>query len=393
MDTIHGVPTKMANSMDVAIRIIGGIVVPVIFLIISGAMVIIALTMAMNLLIFPRLGEDEIPIAKPFVSILIPARNEADVIACTVRHHLAQKYQNFELLILDDHSEDSTGEIALEAGSGDERLRIIPGIDLPDGWMGKSWACQRLGEMAKGDILIFTDADVRWNADALNSVIARMEQSGVDMLTVWSTQITKTLAERLTVPLMAQVILGYLPVFMVHHSPFSLFAAANGQVMAWRRDAYEAIGGHRVVANQVLDDVRLAKEAKKQGFRMLMVDGNRHILTRMYTNWQSVRNGFAKNILAGYGGVFPLLLGTIFHWMLFLFPYALLLIPGYRLEGFILILAGFSLRAISAYFTRQRIVDTIGMPATVILFTIIAFQSIYWHFSGGVMWKGRKLRG
>lgn len=367
------------------------IIMQIILLIIAGALVILAMTMAMNLLIFPRLHEDEIPEKELFVSILIPARNEADVIAQTVRHHLAQKYRHFELLILDDDSDDGTGEIALKAGQGDERLRIIKGTNLPDGWMGKSWACQRLGQTAKGDILIFTDADVQWKPDALNSVISQMEKTGVDMLTVWSTQITKTVAERLTVPLIAQVILGYLPTVMVHYSPLSLFAAANGQVMAWRRDAYEAIGGHSVVANNVLDDVRLAKEAKKQGFRIHMVDSNEQILTRMYDNWDSVRDGFAKNILAGYGGVIPLLFGTVFHWMLFLFPYVLLFFPHYRVEGFLFILAGLSLRAISAYFTRQRVIDSMLMPITVILFTIIAFQSIHWHFSGGVRWKGRKL--
>lgn len=360
-------------------------------MVVAGALVILAMTMAMNLLIFPRLHEDEIPEKEPFISILIPARNEADVITQTVRHHLAQKCRHFELLILDDDSDDGTGEIALKAGQGDERLRIIKGTNLPDGWMGKSWACQRLGQTAKGDILIFTDADVQWKPDALNSVISQMEKASVDMLTVWSTQITETFVERLTVPLIAQVILGYLPTVMVHYSPLSLFAAANGQVMAWRRDAYEAIGGHSIVANNVLDDVTLAKEAKKQGFRIRMVDGNGHVLTRMYDNWESIRNGFAKNILAGYGGVIHLLFGIVFHCLLFLFPYVLLFLPQYRLEGLILILAGLSLRAISAYFTRQRLIDTIWMPISVILFTIIAFQSIYWHLSGGVRWKGRKL--
>ena len=228
--------------------------------------------------------------------------------------------------------------------------------------MGKSWACQTLGQAAKGDILIFTDADVLWKPDALNSVIAQMPQSNVDMLTVWSTQITETFAERVTVPLIGMVILGYLPTVMVHHSPLSMFSAANGQVMAWKRDTYEAIGGHTVVANNVLDDVTLAKAAKKQAYRIRMVDGNGQVLTRMYENWQTVRNGFAKNILAGYGGVFPLLLGTVFHWLVFFLPYFLLFIPQYRVVAIVLILAGWSLRAISAYFTRQRVVDTIWMP-------------------------------
>lgn len=363
----------------------------VIIAFIGFALVILAMTMAMNLLLFPKLRKDDIVEATPFVSILIPARNEADVIGRTVKHHLAQTYPNFELIILDDSSDDGTAEIARKMAEDDERLRLIKGADLPENWAGKSWACQQLGETAKGEILIFTDADVLWKQDALKSVIAQMQESNVDMFTVWSTQITETFAERLTAPLIGMVILGYLPTVMVHHSPLSLFSAANGQVMAWKHEVYSAIGGHRVVANNVLDDVTLAKEAKKQGYRIRMVDGNGHILTRMYEDWQTVRDGFAKNILAGYGGVIPLLFGTIFHWLVFLLPYVLLFIPQYRLLAIILILAGWSLRAISAYFTKQRILDTIGMPITVILFTIIAFQSIYWYSTGGSVWKGRKL--
>src|SRR5690606_14908534 len=125
--------------------------------------------------------------------------------------------------------------------------------------------------------------DVQWKSPhALNSLITQMNEAKVDMLTVWSTQITQTFAERLTVPLMGMVIIGYLPTVMVHHSPFSLFSAANGQVMAWRKSAYEAIGGHQSVANNVLDDVTLARLAKKSGYKIRMVDGNEQIQARMY---------------------------------------------------------------------------------------------------------------
>ncbi len=363
----------------------------VLLLIAASALVILLLTMIMNLFIFPKLNADDKPLSQPLVSLLIPARNEADVIERTVQHILAQSYTNIEVIILDDQSDDGTGKLALKAANGDHRLQVISGEELPSGWMGKSWACQTLGKHASGAILIFTDADVIWKPDALSSVISQLQSAKVDMVTVWSTQITETFAERVTVPCIAMVILGYLPTVMVHHSPLSMFAAANGQVMAWRRAVYEAIGGHQLVANNVLDDVTLAKAAKKQGFRIRMVDGNNQILTRMYDDWDSVRDGFAKNILAGYGGAIPLLLGTVFHWIVFLLPYVALLFPEYRLWAAIIILAGLALRAVSAIFTHQRVIDTFWMPLTVILFTIIALQSLYWNVTGGPIWKGRKL--
>lgn len=358
---------------------------------IAGALIILLITMAMNLLTFPKLSaEDSLPETN-MVSILIPARNEAQVIASTIEKLLSQTYTNYEVILLDDHSEDETGRIACDVAGDDERFRLIEGTTLPKNWMGKNWACHQLAQAAQGEIFIFTDADVQWQPDSLSAVVAEMKSSKADMVTVWSTQVTETLPERLTVPLIAMVILGYLPTIMVHHSPFSLFAAANGQCMAWRREAYEAVGGHQAVANNVLDDVTLAKLAKKHGFAIRMVDGAGLIRTRMYDSWQRVRDGFAKNILAGYGSAFALMLGTIFHWLIFLVPLVLLFWTEYRLWAVILIGAGLSLRTVSAIFSKQRVLDAPLLPVSVILFTIIAFQSLYWHYTGGSQWKGRRL--
>ncbi|MEO0597033.1 MAG: glycosyltransferase family 2 protein, partial [Chloroflexota bacterium] len=187
-------------------------------LFIGGALFILLFTMAANLLIFPKLSSDNTINEDMLVSVLIPARNEAAVIGETVSRLLAQRGVRFELLVMDDHSEDGTRDIALQAADDDARLRVLESQPMPTGWMGKSWACWQLAQVAQGDVLIFTDADVQWEADALASVVAQMTQSDVDMVTVWSTQITETMAERLTVPLMAMVILGYLPTVMVHYS-------------------------------------------------------------------------------------------------------------------------------------------------------------------------------
>src|SRR5690606_28862766 len=147
----------------------------------------------------------------PMVSILIPARNEAQVIAGTIRSLLAQHYPNFEIILLDDQSTDGTANLAAQAGAGDSRLRVIGGAPLPEGWLGKNWACQQLSQAARGEYLIFTDADVYWSVDALAALIELTQQTQADLLTVWPTQDTVSAGERLVVPLMALAILGYLP--------------------------------------------------------------------------------------------------------------------------------------------------------------------------------------
>lgn len=361
----------------------------ILLIFVSGVLLIFALTMTLNLFIFPKLKPRQLQ-NPPFVSVLIPARNEAQIIELTIRSHLAQNYPNFELLILDDNSDDGTG--AIVASINDSRLKLIKGKPLAENWFGKPWACKQLAEAASGEILIFTDADVQWKPHALSALVGEMQASGVEMLTVWPSQISETWPERLTVPLMALVILGYLPLIMVHHSPFAIFAAANGQCMAWKREAYFAIAGHELVANNVLDDVTLARAAKAAGYHIRMVDGNRQIETRMYQDWPSVRKGFAKNIIAGYGSVGALIAASILHWLVFLLPYALLFWPEYQLWAAILTLMGIGLRAVSAWFTKQRVLDAFLLPISVLLMSIIAGQALYWHFTGRTEWKGRKLQ-
>ena len=354
---------------------------------------IIALTVITNAFTFPRLRKSNHPTQTPFVSILIPARNESAVIEKTVKNLLAQTYSNFELIMLDDNSDDGTGAIAKQAGHGDERLRVIYGKPLPDGWMGKSWACHNLSQHAKADTLIFTDADVMWQPDALATIIAHAQKTKADLLTVWPQQIMITPAERLIVSLVALVLLGYLPIIMVHHSPFPIFAAANGQCMVWKRTAYATVQGHESVANEVLDDVHHAILTKKHGLRLRMALSAGLLQTRMYTDWDSVRNGYAKNLLAGYANSVPFLIfGTLAHWLMFLFPFIMLFIPAFRLWGLLLIITGIGLRALSAASTRQPILDAIFMPISVVLMTVIAGQSILWHFTGGPRWKGRIIK-
>lgn len=354
----------------------------------SAALIVISLTAILNVLIFPRLKAQPPPEDAPLVSVLIPARNEAHVIGQTVRKWLAQTYPNYEVLLLDDASTDGTGDIARDASGGDPRLRVLNGTPLPEGWMGKSWACQQLAQHAQGEILVFTDADVQWQPEALNALIAPMLRHDIDLYTVWPTQHTVTAAERLIVPLMAMVVVGYLPLVMTHHSPFGIFAAANGQCMAWQREAYERVGGHRPVAANVLDDVTLARLAKGGGASLRMADGHHLIACRMYEDWPAVRDGYAKNILAGYGSVPALLLATLFHWLVFLAPWAWLLTP-HALWAALLIALGIGVRMLSAVFSHQRAVDALALPVSVLLMTRIAFRALIWHYTGGPRWKGR----
>lgn len=365
--------------------------------VILSILFLIAVISVVNALTFPILKK-ETPLETPLVSILVPARNEAGQIARTLRSLEEQTYPDFELILLDDGSSDGTMKIAQQTLEGNPRTKVISGQPLPPGWLGKNWACHQLAQQAQGELLIFTDADVHWAPKALSAIVSLLQQMRADMLTVWPTQRTETWSERLVVPMMMFVITGYLPEILVRYTPWQVFAAANGQCLLFRRAAYDQIGGHQSVRDNIIEDMGLARGIKQSGFRLVMALGNRLIDTRMYTNWREVRDGFAKNILAGHGGQpFYLLLSAIFHWCLFLVPWVLLMIgllssgsPGWLWLAGTSVLLGLGIRGLSAGITHQRIQDALLLPVSIVLMTIIAARSLLWFFrSGGPDWKGR----
>ncbi|MCS6993175.1 MAG: glycosyltransferase [Anaerolineales bacterium] len=371
-----------------------------VFLALSLApLLLFALIAILNALTFPRLRAAERRLdTLPLVSVLVPIRNEAGVIGETLRSLLAQTYPNFEVLVLDDQSTDGCADEARAAGGGDPRLRVLSGKALPTGWTGKVWACHQLSEQAAGDFLLFTDADVRWQPDALMALVSEAQRTQADLLTVWPTQITVTWSERLVVPLMAFSILAYLPVLAVHHLSWPVFSAAMGQCLLFRRNAYQQVGGHASISDRVLDDMAFAYTIKRHRLRLRMADGNGLIQTRMYRNWQQVRDGFGKNILAGHGNsVFFLLLSTVFHWWLFIVPWGGLAVSLFSrqlkqtIEYVLWVALALLTRALTAAVSRQRLRDALLLPVSVFSMTLIVFRALDWHFRGGPEWKSRRL--
>lgn len=364
---------------------------PVLFIAVGLVLVTLSVIAILNALTFPRLKSTGQRSRAPKVSVLIPARNESATIAQTVRKLLAQTYANFELIVLDDSSTDRTAEIALEAGEHDTRLRVYKGDPLPQGWIGKNWACHQLAQRADGEILIFTDADVAWSPTALEAIIDQQIANQTDLLAIWPTQRTESWAERLVVPLMSYAIMAYLPVLLVNRTRWTPFAAANGQCMVFRRVAYDQVGGHLVVRDNIVEDVALARRIKAHGLRLYMADGNEHIDCRMYRDWPTVRDGFAKNILAGHMNSVPFLaVSAVFHWAIFVLPILWLLSGTSWAAG--LIVMAFGVRALSAAITGQRVADALLMPLSVVLMTVIAVRAIWWRWRhGGPRWKERSI--
>ncbi len=247
----------------------------------------------LNLYAFPVLHRQPRPAGVGRVSILVPARNEASTLPLTLPALLAQGAD--EVLVLDDHSDDGTADVARALGA-----RVLTGEALPPGWHGKPWACQQLARAACGDVLVFTDADVFWQPGTLDALLAERARTGAELLTVWPRQRTGTWGERLLVPMIDDLLLSGLPHPFVR-LPFAPMAAGNGQLMLFERDAYTHVGGHALVRGEVLEDVRFAVRFKARGGRLGIALGGDLLGVRMYSSYGEAVRGFGKSVLDVHG--------------------------------------------------------------------------------------------
>jgi hypothetical protein len=235
----------------------------------------------------------------PRVSLLVPARDEADRLPDLLPGLLAQPAT--EILVLDDESHDGTAEVVRRAAATDNRLKLLTGAPVPPGWVGKNWACQQLADAATGDLLVFCDADVRLRPGALNATWEQIRREDAAVFSVFPRQYAGTLGERLLVPLIDETLLAFLPHRLLD-LPVPSAATANGQFLAFRRQAYLAVGGHRAVAGQIVEDVALARLARQSGLTLGLALGGSLVGARMYDSYGSAVRGLGKSLRAAHGG-------------------------------------------------------------------------------------------
>ncbi len=233
------------------------------------------------------------------VSILIPARNESSSIGSALDHLLANRDLEYEILVLDDQSEDDTAAIVRAHAERSSVIRLIESIALPDGWNGKQHACWQLAKEAKFDWLLFLDADVRLSAQAIRRIVAEGLKARVPLLSGFPHQETYTISEKLLIPLMHFILLGYLPIRQLRTSTDPSLSAGCGQLMLARREAYFACGGHQAIRSSRHDGIQLPRAFRKHGLATDIFDANDIARCRMYCNRSEVVKGLLKNATEG----------------------------------------------------------------------------------------------
>ena len=366
----------------------------IIHICILGGLILICLNYLLNLRCFRFPQITSIVNPPPRISILIPARNEMERLRPCLSTLSDSDYPILEILVLDDHSTDGTAELIQQRAKGDPRVRLITGKTLPVGWVGKPWACHQLSKEAKGEYLLFVDADTRFSDITIAHAVNLAHQEKADLISLWPYLESLTWSEKLVIPFVHLFILFYLP----HWAKGSLrcFGAANGQFVLFRRDSYEKIKGHESVRNHMVEDIAIARNMRAAGFKVLNLDGTNHghsialVRCRMYTRFLEVWEGFTKNLYPSFDKNLPaFLLFQGIQIMIFLIPFILLFTP-YRTPlvwtevGIIL-----ALRLSVAHRFRQSYLGAILHPIGQLLIITIALNSWLQSLRGRLPWKGR----
>jgi chlorobactene glucosyltransferase len=362
----------------------------IVLALVMGFLGIRAAVSAINLVTFPALRPWGLK-QYPALSILVPARNEAANLPHLLSLLEQLAYPGFEAWILDDQSEDETPEILAEAAARLPWLHVIQGAPLPDGWLGKNWACHQLAQAAGGDYFLFLDADIAGIHPGLpEAAIADMKRRELSLLSIFPDQQMQSLGERMVVPLMHYVLLSLLPLWWILRFRFPSMAAANGQFMLFDAAQYRARRWHEQVKRVIVEDIAIMREVKRAGLRGMTYVANGMISCRMYQSGLEAASGFSKNLLAGFGNSIPGLLICL-ALLLASAPLAVLFFPGEGVLGVVLLIL--FIRLSISIVSRQSPLWNLWLhPIQMTALFWIGMASIYRKLTGKNVWKGRNVQ-
>lgn len=352
------------------------------------------LLFVLNLMAYRRLAPFPV-LSETTVSVLIPTRNEQDNIRETLEAVLANSGCRYEVIVLDDHSTDLTAQIVGEIAQRDPRVRLELAPPLPPDWCGKQHACYILGKLACSPLLVFMDADVRLERDALVRMGAFMRQTGAALASGVPHQRVNSFSERLLIPLIHFILLGFLPMHLMRRTRWPSMSAGCGQLFIARRDAYEACGGHSMLRASLHDGIKLPRVFRRAGLKTELFDATDIASCRMYRTGAETWRGLGKNATEGLAAP-----GTIIPMSVLLFggqvlPYALLAASPWLPAASLWLavpaaILAYLPRLLAAYRFRQPFWSTLLHPVAVIALLLIQWTALIRSLRGRPSeWRGR----
>ncbi len=335
---------------------------------------------------------DDLPMQggkQPLVSVLIPARNEENNICNLLEDLSSQNYENIEIHVYDDLSEDNTGNLVKNCRKKDCRIKLIEGGPLPEGWTGKNHACHQLSRYANGDYLLFLDADVRIGKSAITNSLAHLAKHQLSLFSLFPVQKMHTPGEKITVPVMNWVLAGLLPLILTKISSRSSLSAANGQFMFFRAEDYHRYRFHAEHKNSIVEDIRIFRSVKKKGLKAHTILSNGDISCRMYNSYKDSVNGFSRSVAEFFGG--HLHLAALFASVTtFGFIPVLVFLPSFYQFTFLTMLIIH--RTLISWLSRQHVLQNLLLaPLQQVSFCLMVIMAYHHKLRHNLNWKGRNV--
>lgn len=336
---------------------------------------------------------------RPTVSVLIPARNEAEVIRTTLEQVLLQKDMIEEVLVYDDHSTDGTADIVQSVARKSAPVQLIETVPLPDeGWAGKSFACWQLAMHAHGDWLLFLDADAMLRPRTIPLMLGEAQWCNLTFLSCWPGLVLEGFWEKVLMPLLNFVVFTLYPAPLAIKMDLPALGLAHGACIFVRREEYTRIGGHTRVRTAMFEDTALARLWRREGLSGLCLDGQDIVNVRMYKSFGGIWQGFMKNIYPAFKHELSFWLFLAFHFTLFVVPFVLapviLAAGAFSPAAWGAVACVLLMRLLQAWRFRYPPWSILFHPLAEVLLIALGLTSwLRWHGRKGVEWKGRMYMG
>lgn len=346
------------------------------------------------------LKDEGLPSNPPLVSTVVPARNEERNIDRCMRGLVQQGYPRLELIFVDDESSDATPDILARYAEQDRRVKVVHTDSKPEGWNGKQWACHSGATAARGDWLCFMDADTYAEPYLLKRTVAFALARRIDMLTLQPWYEMRGLWERIVLPA------GLMPLLLIFppsriNNPHDAISLANGQFILIRRAVYDAIGGHAVIKDRVMDDYSLAGNVKRAGYRLFVANGADVMRVRMYANLTEIWTGLRKLSVEVCGGWLITTLSLVVNLLINVMPVVFLLWAIMSAQWTAALVMGATVSFQVIYYGLVRMVgfrlppwSSVTYPVGGMIVTAILLDGMFHLITGrDIKWKGRSVVG
>lgn len=332
----------------------------------------------------------------PVVSILIPARNEELHISGAVRSALEQGSIVREVLIYDDHSEDQTRQLVLSLQAESEKVKLIEPCALPKDWLGKPFACAQLSQAAKGEWMLFLDADTRLEKGAAEAMLHAAQTHGATFLSSWPRLISASFWEHVFMPMLNFVVYSIFPTPMQLKDPSPSFGLAHGACLFIHKETYNRVGGHAEVKQAIFEDTELARSWRILQQKGICLNGMKIVSVRMYTSLSEIIEGFSKIVYPAFRKDRSFWAFMIFHLIFMLAPFCLVLAipfglpPVLPISATVLVLIARMIQCRQfGYPVWSAFFHPIGEAGMIALGLFVRHK---YRNNSGVSWKGRTIK-